>query len=110
KSNRTKVAKGSRTEDAVDAVTRYKSLQSGEQYSLIEVELISGRTHQIRAHLQSIGHPLLGDIKYGGKPFGSINHQLLHAWRIELPDGRSFRAPLPPRFREALKRAGLEPP
>ncbi|MBB6731647.1 RluA family pseudouridine synthase [Cohnella zeiphila] len=89
------------------AMTRYRVLQSGRRYSLIEVELISGRTHQIRAHFQSIGHPLLGDVKYGGKPFAGVNHQLLHAWRIRLPDGREFRAPLPPRMRQTLEEAGL---
>ncbi|CAM3816128.1 RluA family pseudouridine synthase [Cohnella lubricantis] len=89
------------------AVTHYRSLQSGRGYSLIEVELVSGRTHQIRAHFQSIGHSLLGDVKYGGKPYAGVNHQMLHAWRIVLPDGREFRAPLPEQMREIIERAGL---
>lgn len=91
-----------------EATTNYEVIRKGDRYSLVEVELISGRTHQIRTHFQSIGHSLLGDIKYGGKPFGNVNHQILHAWRIELPDGRSFRAPLPAQFRHVLKRIGLE--
>jgi len=92
---------------AKEAETRYRVLSSAERYSLVEVELVSGRTHQIRAHFRSIGHPLAGDVKYGGKPLAGLNHQLLHAWRIELPDGRFFEAPPPPPFLDALKKAGL---
>ncbi|WP_123040977.1 RluA family pseudouridine synthase [Cohnella candidum] len=114
KSNRTIVV-GSRGGPAPDegrpgekeATTRYKVLQTGKTHSLVEVELISGRTHQIRTHFQSIGHPLLGDIKYGGHALGSINHQLLHAWRMVLPDGREFRAPMPPLLRQTLDKVGL---
>ena len=115
RNNRTKVV-GSADEEAVpaaegkEAVTRYRALQTGRACSLAEVELISGRTHQIRAHMQSIGHPLVGDIKYGGRALGEINHQLLHAWRIVLPDGREFRAPLPPLLRKTLERVGLSLP
>ncbi len=111
-SNRTRVVRANeqrREEGAARkaATTNYEVLQTSSAYSLVEVELISGRTHQIRAHFQSIGHPLLGDIKYGGHALGELNHQLLHAWRIELPDGRTFRAPLPQQFRAVLKRVGL---
>ncbi|PYI55480.1 RluA family pseudouridine synthase [Paenibacillus flagellatus] len=91
-----------------DATTHYRPLQAGRGYTLVEIELISGRTHQIRTHMQSIGHPLLGDIKYGGKPFGDVRHQLLHAWKIALDDGRTFTAPLPPLFRSVLRRTGID--
>jgi len=117
KSNRTIVAgsnNGKRLgvipQQEKSATTHYRVLQHGKGYTLIEVELVSGRTHQIRTHLQSIGHSLLGDVKYGGKPFGGVNHQLLHAWRVKLPDGREFRAPVPPLMRSTMERAGLSMP
>jgi len=106
KSNRTKVAEAG-AEQAKSAETRYRTLQTGASHSLVEIELISGRTHQIRSHFQHIGHSLLGDIKYGGRRFGDVNHQLLHAWRIVLPDGREFKAPLPARMREVAARLGF---
>ncbi|MFC5701113.1 RluA family pseudouridine synthase [Cohnella faecalis] len=93
-----------------EATTRYRALASGGGYTLVEVELISGRTHQIRTHFQSIGHSLLGDVKYGGKPFAGVNHQLLHAWRITLPDGKEFKAPLPQLFRDMMDKLGVSLP
>ncbi|MBB6673372.1 RluA family pseudouridine synthase [Cohnella nanjingensis] len=108
KANRSRVA-GARdaAEETKSATTRYRALSDANGYSLIEVELVSGRTHQIRTHFQSIGHPLLGDVKYGGKIFAGINHQLLHAWRIVMPDGREFRAPLPPLLKRTVDKLGL---
>lgn len=112
KRNRTLVVDAGDAEGAAGkaAETRYRVLQTGKTHSLVEAELISGRTHQIRTHFQSIGHPLAGDLKYGGRPLDGVNHQLLHAWRITLPDGREFRAPLPALFRRALAKAGLNVP
>jgi RluA family pseudouridine synthase len=103
----TDISKHGGVEQVKSAETRYQVLQTGSAYTSVEIELISGRTHQIRTHFHDIGHPLLGDIKYGGKRFGDVNHQLLHAWRIVLPDGREFKAPLPVLMRTVAERVGL---
>ncbi len=73
--------------------TAYTPLAAGKEYTLLEVELITGKPHQIRAHLAKIGHPLAGDFKYGDKHSNQIlkekyrlEHHLLHACRIEFPE------------------------
>lgn len=81
--------------------TAYQPLEITPNYTVILVHLITGRTHQIRAHLASIGHPIIGDPKYGSL---STNHkfnqsrQLLHAYKMIFPDGRIFCAPPPKTF------------
>ncbi|MEI2663706.1 RluA family pseudouridine synthase [Rossellomorea sp. LJF3] len=66
-----------------DAVTHYKVMEVRTPYTLIEVQLDTGRTHQIRVHMSHIGHPLAGDTLYGGKPV--FTRQALHAARISFP-------------------------
>ncbi|MCR4277584.1 MAG: RluA family pseudouridine synthase [Candidatus Berkelbacteria bacterium] len=86
------------------AITNYTRLAVGEwekeKVSLVECHPVTGRTHQIRVHLQSIGHPIIGDRIYGSKLSGKISdslnlhRQFLHAWKIELDDTQ-FIAPPP---------------
>ena len=66
--------------DGREAITDYKVLEEFKGYSYVELTLHTGRTHQIRVHMKSIGHPLLGDVTYGPakKQFG-ITGQMLHA-------------------------------
>lgn len=75
------------TDDAVEIHTAYRPLEIKNGKTLLEVHLITGRTHQIRAHLSSIGHPILGDPKYGDRKMSSkyhLKYQMLHACRLEL--------------------------
>ena len=94
--------------------TRYKPLRIEQDKTLLEVELITGKSHQIRAHLASVGHPLLGDYKYGDRTWNEIyrqkyglKSQLLHAYKVEFPpldtpfedlSGRTFFCKLPEIF------------
>lgn len=88
--------------------TRYEPLAAGQSYTLLKVTLLTGRSHQIRAHLASIGHPIVGDKKYGAAPNRyQIRSQLLHSFRLEFPkltgqferlSGKAFEAPLPDEF------------
>ena len=75
--------------------TGVKPLASKNGLTLVEIHLVTGKTHQIRLHLSTIGHPILGDMKYGDEKINTkyyeshkVNHQLLHAYRLEFPDGR----------------------
>lgn len=99
--------------------TEYQPIWSNGKFTLLEVHLITGRSHQIRAHLAAIGHPIVGDYKYGD---GIVNRyfaekyqlksQFLHAYRLEMPEmegelaylsGKHFVAELPKLFVRILK-------
>lgn len=83
------------TEGADYIETGVKPLQSAHGVTLAEIHLITGKTHQIRLHLSSIGHPIIGDMKYGDEQINKmyyqkygVKHQLLHAYRLEFPNGK----------------------
>ena len=91
-----------------EARTDFKVVRSGGDASLLECRLHSGRTHQIRVHLQHLGHPILGDIVYGGRKAGKFPRQMLHAWKLAFDHPRTkqrmhFEAPLPEDFKRAMR-------
>ena len=94
------------------AVTHWQVLARYRGYTLLRCRLETGRTHQIRVHMASIGHPLLGDGLYGAKcPDKGLEGQCLHARRLCLIHPRTgealqFEAPLPDYFNEILARLG----
>jgi len=106
--------------DAVEIHTAYEPLKRSGDYTVLKVHLITGKTHQIRAHLRSIGHPIIGDPKYGRKDanayyrtHGGVKSQLLHAWELHFPEtldgplrnlaGQTLTAEPPKEFRPFLK-------
>jgi 23S rRNA pseudouridine1911/1915/1917 synthase len=97
-----------------EARTTYQVIQYGEAASLIAARLHTGRTHQLRAHMASMGHPLLGDALYGGPRWPGLARQALHAWRLRLrhPDsGEDVRivSPVAADMRDAVRLSiGLE--
>ena len=116
---RTDSAKGSKMlvgqddESAQKAITHYRVKQHYEGYDLVKIKLETGRMHQIRAHFASIGHPLLGDTRYGDfalnrevkKLFG-LNRLFLHSCRLEFDwqgEHKVFDCPLPKELRDVIK-------
>ncbi len=93
-----------------EAITRYRVVEEFSECTLIEVELVTGRSHQIRAHFSEAGHPLLGDTRYGGPAYIAgceIQRSMLHAFKLSFdhPVGHErlmFKAPLPEDMAELL--------
>jgi len=105
------------TGEGLPARTRYRVIErAGNRAAWLELQPYTGRTHQIRVHLAAIGHPIVGDGKYGGKESfltGSISRKMhLHARRIRIdhPDGGrvDVKADLPPHFAESLASLGFD--
>lgn len=102
------------TEGALPIHTRYTPLERKNGVTLLKVWLITGRSHQIRAHLASIGHPIIGDSKYGNRKVNQkyeasygVKYQMLHSYQLVMPQikgdleylsGREFTAKVPPIF------------
>lgn len=102
--------------------THYKPLATNGTITLLEVHLITGKPHQIRAHLSSIGHGILGDDKYNSdkthqvyKDKYKLKHQLLHAYKLVIPkeldtiqtvSGKTFYAPVPKAFKQVAQEIG----
>ena len=104
--------------------TEYRPLAHGSGRTLLLVKLITGKTHQIRAHLAAEGFPVTGDRKYFRKESaalktgcGGAGHQMLHAWYVTFPEleekweylsGRTFQAELPQEFKIVLENSGIK--
>ena len=91
------------------AVTHYRVKETLPAHTLLECDLETGRTHQIRVHLASIGHPIEGDPVYAGKKAGLMPRQALHAWKLAFRHPRTdemmrFESRMPEDFRALLRR------
>ena len=101
--------------DGQDAITLYRRIDhAGRKLSLMALRPVSGRTHQLRVHMQYINTPICGDRKYGGDavhPRAMVAPRLhLHAWQVKLADGKVITAPLSPHFAASMKQLGLALP
>lgn len=98
------------------AVTSFETVATGIACALLEVRLETGRTHQIRVHLASLGHPILGDAIYGDRlAAAAAPRQMLHAWRLRIAHPRtgaslSFEAPPPDDFTAVCEQRRLTLP
>ena len=111
------------SEGTQEIETDYIPLGDNGRMTLLEIHLITGKSHQIRAHLASIGHPVIGDNKYGEEQANGWYHrtyhghfQMLHSWKLTIPRegceletlaGKTFRASLPENFVRVLEGEGL---
>ena len=101
------------SKNAKDAITNFKVLERYDDMTLIECRLETGRTHQIRVHMQYIGHPVYGDPQYGFRNDDNTHGQYLHARVLGFVHPRThehmyFEAPLPDFFEEKIKELGGE--
>jgi 23S rRNA pseudouridine1911/1915/1917 synthase len=97
-----------------DAVTRYEVVERLRNATAVALLLDTGRTHQIRVHMQHLGHPLLGDAQYGGPRIAGLTRQALHAWKLELDQPRTgarigLVAARPPDLDSAWRKLGGDP-
>lgn len=116
------------SEGAAAIETWYETVKTGSDATLLKVRLITGKSHQIRAHLASIGHPICGDYKYGDRAWNDrmkreagVRYQMLHSYELKIPEGTQgteiFRKkegfqiidPLPEEFAAVLRKQNLLP-
>ena len=91
------------SDDGDEAITKYKTLFSCNEISVVLVTPITGRTHQIRVHMAHIGHPIMGDFLYG-KESEEIKRQALHAYRLEIDGVGTYEAKLPDDMQNLIRR------
>ena len=94
-------------------MTRWAVLAEGRECTLLDVRILTGRTHQIRVHLRSIQHPVCGDEVYGFDRGAKVPCLMLHAYSLSFLHPRTkqkmtFQAPLPEDFLKGLKMNGIE--
>ena len=99
--------------DGRPAVTEWKVLAEGRNCSLLDVHILTGRTHQIRVHMRSIQHPVCGDPLYGYEKGAKVPCLMLHARSLSFvhprtKEKKTFQAPLPGDFLKGLKMNGIE--
>lgn len=112
-----------KVQDADYIKTAYEVLKVSVGHSLLRVKLITGKSHQIRAHLSFLGYPVIGDGKYGLKSENTtyrrmgLNSQFLHSYEIKFPEvegdfsylsGKSFKADLPDRLKKVANKLGFD--
>ena len=100
--------------DGKEAVTHFKVLKRYSKYTLLEIKIDTGRTHQIRVHMSEIGHPVVGDMVYSnGKNEFGVEGQMLHAKSLDFKhpvtgEKMHLEAKLPPYFKEVLEKLEKE--
>ncbi|MDO4438358.1 MAG: RluA family pseudouridine synthase [Eubacteriales bacterium] len=110
------IVKNEQFDGAMEIKTEYSPIASNGELTILRVKLITGKTHQIRAHLSYLGYPIIGDVKYGDKKVNelykkkyAVNSQLLHSYELVFPNlsgnilenlsEQSFKARLPYKFK-----------
>ena len=100
-------------EEGREAITEWTVLQRGRGVTLLDVHILTGRTHQIRVHTRHIGHPVCGDPIYGSSRGAKVPRLMLHAWSLAFTHPRTgerltFTADLPAEFLQGMKSNGIE--
>ena len=96
-------------DDGKYALTHFKVLRSTDKHSLVELRLETGRKNQIRVHMHDLGHPVCGDVKYGGAADNPCHRLCLHAFRLHFRhpitgEPLRFDTPTPQAFKDLFRR------